>query len=132
MKPPSSGGGVFMLPESKGPEIGSCDMLLLLGDADVWVEVKAKQDHPSDYATWKVLNILKAARRQIPASDPCLLYLHLPPAWGHDADALLNAEATARRWLRGTGRVNAVVVLLEHRLPLPAEVARASSSTSPR
>lgn len=112
------------------PQAGrSPDARFLLDNAEAWVEVKAKEDRPARaFTTNSVTNSLKTAVRQLPDNAPGLVYLQLPYAWGDHYGALPAADMAARSWLRHTGRVNAVVMLLERRLRIAGGGMRFSTA----
>ncbi len=112
----SSGVVVHLQPEAESRQ---ADLRADFAEGEVWAEVKAKQEWPDDYRASKVLNSLKDTLGQLPSAGPGLVYLQIPPSWGDDPQSLSGVESVAREWLRQTRRVNAVVVLLERRLPLP-------------
>lgn len=97
----------------------SYDASVVLNGIEVAVEVKAKTDQPaSAYEPKKIESTLKKARQQLPATGPSLIYLQLGSSWGSDTQVMTSVDDTIRRWLKHTGRVNAIVVMLEHRFPL--------------
>jgi len=122
-----AGGEVELLTASTAGR--SPDLRFRLDGRDVWVEVKAKEDRPApSFREGSITSSLKKAAKQLPRDAPGLIYLHLPHTWGDDAEVLPKADDAARSWLRQTGRVNAIVIMLERRLPIPGGGLRFSTA----
>lgn len=97
----------------------SFDASVLLSGQEVAVEVKSKKDQPaSAYGPKAIESTLKKARQQLPASGPSMIYLHLGPSWAADTHVMTSVDDTITQWLKRTRRVNAIIVMLERRLPL--------------
>lgn len=85
----------------------------------VWVEVKSKRDAATRFSETTVARSLDKARSQLPATGPGLVYLQVPAAWPTEGYAPLVLETLVQRWLRNTGRINIVVLMLEKRSSYP-------------
>lgn len=98
----------------------SPDAITILSIMTVAVEVKARAELPVEaYDRKKILSTLGSARRQLPAGGPSLVYLRLSPPWTEDEQTLLSIKHACICFLRNTRRVNAVVLMIERRLPHP-------------
>lgn len=82
--------------------------------------MKARAELPvKDYHPNKILSTLGSARGQLPKAGPSLVYLRLSPPWTEDENTVLSIFDACQRYLRNTRRVNAVVLMVERRLPHP-------------
>lgn len=98
----------------------SPDAMAILNGMTVAVEVKARAEMPiGAYDRKKILSTLGSARGQLPAEGPSLVYLRLSPPWSEHEETLLSIRDACISFLRNTRRVNAVVLMIERRLPHP-------------
>lgn len=98
----------------------SPDAVVILGGRRVPVEVKARVEQPLvAYDDRKIMSTLGGARKQLPGSGPSLIYLRLSPPWSEDEVTLNSVAGACDRFLANSRRVNAVVLMLERRLPHP-------------
>jgi hypothetical protein len=96
------------------------DAITLLSGVAVAVEVKVRKTLPtSAYSDEKILSTLGSARKQLPTSGPSLIYLGIGPPWSEDETTMIAIHRACRTFLRKTRRVNAVVLMMEIRLPHP-------------
>lgn len=96
------------------------DAITVLDGIEVAIEVKARAELPlEDYNSKKILSTLGSARGQLPKSGPSLIYLRISPPWSEDQETLISIGNACASFLRNSRRVNAVVLLLERRLPHP-------------
>ena len=58
-------------------------------------------------------NELRAARKQLPASGPGMIAVLIPDRWGAEPEMVETAQLQVREFLRGTARVNAVMIIWE-------------------
>lgn len=103
----------FIDPNAKsGP---SYDAVVVLSGIEVALEVKAKLPKPlQDYRPRTIENTLnEARRRQLPKAGPSVIYMQIASPWSDNEEVLLSIDATIRRWLTKTRRVNAVILMLE-------------------
>lgn len=82
-------------------------------DQTINVEVTALTAHEPSEET--ILNALNTKRQQLPANAPAIVYCVIPERWTQNAEInwaeLL--QKTARKFLRGTRRINAIVFWVE-------------------
>jgi hypothetical protein len=100
---------------TRGP---SPDATSVLSGREVAIEIKAKLEQPADrYRPQLVENTLGEARRkQFPADGPSVIYLQIGAPWAQDEDVLSDVYVTCERFLGRSGRVSAVVVMLERHI----------------
>jgi hypothetical protein len=93
-----------------------------INGSDVAVEVKAKEEEgvSDPYKEKSMLNTLKEGRGQLPSNGPGLLFLGVPSDWVTAPEPRSALRQAVGSWLRGTGRVNAVVIMYDMRAPGPA------------
>lgn len=83
----------------------------------VAVEVKAKPEAGvDDYRDKSIVNSLKKASVQVPASGPSLVFLYVPSDWAGDDMIRIKIDCTIRQWLRSSTRINAVILIVEQRV----------------
>ncbi|KRE52971.1 hypothetical protein [Phycicoccus sp. Soil748] len=108
----------------------SHDASFVLDGHRVAVEVKAKADEtPSRNAANSVADSLKKARRQLPAKGPSMVFLQLPSSWAGDEEVLYGVRSSIQRSLHRTRRLNAVVLMLDRRMPLLGGGLRSTRAT---
>jgi hypothetical protein len=96
---------------NQGP---SFDAVVVLSGHEVAVEVKAKESKPvAEYRPSLIENPLRKARSQLPPSGPSMVYLQIASPWSDDEGVLLSIDSTVKRMLDKSGRINAVVLMLE-------------------
>lgn len=88
----------------------------LLVDGELAVEVKAREDDAS-YRARSLKSTLNGARTQLPKEGPGLIALRVPDAWAADPQFIAEAEGVLASVLRGSRRVNAVLVLWDEWVP---------------
>ena len=93
----------------------SYDAAVVLSGIEVAVEVKAKLPKPVDHYRPRLVenSLNEARRRQLPKTGPSMIYLQIASPWADSEDVLLSIDATAKRWLTRTKRVNAVILMIE-------------------
>ena len=96
------------------PEVGmrgeDFDFCASLGDETVNVEVTALT--PEHFSPQNVENALHHKRKQLPDSDPAVIFCILPESWADTPMGVALGEFT-KRFFGGTGRVSAVVYVIE-------------------
>ena len=96
----------------------SPDATAVLSGREVAIEVKSKLEQPADaFRPGLITNTLESARKkQLPADGPSIVYLQIGAPWAEDEEILAQTYTACERFLERTGRVNAVVLMLEKRL----------------
>jgi hypothetical protein len=79
-------------------------------DGALATEAKTKDDDTS-YTDASLKNSLDEPRSQLPAEGPDRVALRIPNAWGEDPKFLKGSDAEFLRALRGSRRINAILVL---------------------
>ncbi len=73
-------------------------------------EVKAKEDH-TPYTRSSLKSTLGTAQAQLPSNGPGLIALRIPDAWAVDPNFVAEADEVFQGVIRGSGRINAILVL---------------------
>jgi hypothetical protein len=100
---------------SEGP---SPDATAVQDGQEVAIEVKSKLEQPAAaFRPGLITNTLESARKkQLPADSPSIIYLQIGAPWAEDEAVLARSYEACEHFLRRTGRVNAVILMLEKRL----------------
>jgi len=84
----------------------------------VAIEVKAKEEFGAEgYRDKSLVNKLKKASAQVPSGGPSLVFLQLPSDWVSIPGICRSIDSTVRTWLGTSGRVNAVILIFDQRVP---------------
>lgn len=86
------------------------DQVVTVGSTPVSLEVKAKLDE-TNYGANTLTNSLRKARAQLPERGPGLIVLRIPMHWPWDERFVASVANVVDGFLRGTRRVNAVLLI---------------------
>lgn len=109
----------FVIPG--GPRGSSYDLRIATSAGDVCADVKCRVENNLTLSKSAILNTLKGARTQLPKDQMGAFFLKLPQTWAPDGDIrplIPMLDEAARDFLRGTGRVVAVVMYFNLVLPV--------------
>ncbi|MDH2233631.1 MULTISPECIES: hypothetical protein [Delftia] len=96
-----------------GPRGSSYDLKIATPSGEVCADVKCRVESNLAPSKSSILNTLKAARTQLPEDEMGAFFLKFPQSWAPDGDInhlIPMLEQAAGEFLRGTGRVVAIVM----------------------